>query len=105
MDKETKVFLEEKFASIDQRFVGMEKTIAELPSRTEVENIVDRKIDGLAQMVQAGLTDLSDRMNTRFDEVDSRLRALELSLFTDYNSRIEKLEQTVEKLKLATGLS
>jgi hypothetical protein len=91
MDQDTKTFLEEKFASVDRRFDDMEK-------------VVDLKVDRLAEMVQTGFTDTSDRVSGRFDELDNRFRTLELSLFTDYNDRIEKLERTVEKLKIAAGL-
>lgn len=98
MDQDVKAFLEDKFAAVDRR-------LGDLPTKEDVEKIVDQKIDRLAEMVQAGFADTSDRMSTRFDELDNRHRALELSLFTDYNARIEKLEQTVEKLKIAAGLS
>lgn len=69
-----------------------------------MEKVVDQKIDRLAEMVQTGFTDASDRINGRFDELHNRFRTLELSLFTDYNDQIEKLERTVEKLKIAAGL-
>ncbi len=47
----------------------------------------------------AVVVDSPERLNLRFDDFDSRLRALELSLFRDSNARIGKLEQEIESLK------
>jgi hypothetical protein len=98
MDQDIKAFLEEKFVSMDRR-------LGELPTKADVEKIVDQRVKHLAEMIHSGFTDASERLGARFDELDSRFRTLELSLFTDYDTRIQKLEQTVEKLKLAAGLS
>jgi len=98
MDQNIKAFLEEKFATVDRR-------LSELPTKADVEKIVDQRVERLAEMVHSGFADASERLSARFAEVDNRFRTLELSLFTDYNDRIEKLERTVEKLKAAAGLA
>ncbi|MBI2096362.1 MAG: hypothetical protein HYT43_01880 [Candidatus Taylorbacteria bacterium] len=65
----------------------------------EVNEKIEREIEGLAMIIHKRFAELEGHMNERFDEVDKRLNTVEALLASN---RIERLEDKV--LRIMTHL-
>ena len=61
-------------------------------------------IDDLARMTAEGFEGVESKMKKGFDEVDKRFDRIENILLRDHLNRIERLEDTVLRLKVKAGI-
>jgi hypothetical protein len=89
-------------------------TIRKIPAtKQDVETTVEKAIDKLALMINEGfkgtaskedMTALEERVNTRFDDVESRLDRIEHLLLEEQKRKIEDLETRMKRLEDALAV-
>ena len=89
-------------------------TIGNIPATTqEVEAAIEKAVDKLALMINEGfkstaskedITALEERVNTRFDGVESRLDRIEHLLLAKQEQRLNDLETRMKTLEDALAV-